>query len=224
MATDKCYINWTSSSCRARTNASTNTRLCPNNLTANHDLQALNTQVIEQFWGLIWTHLLIISAVTHTPQILVGGFVGKKPSWFVFFKFSNGFSLNTASACKLEREGFQKIWKVLKFFIPFFVFTAPCLLHKASDLLLNSRSSKRSEGSNEERKVPDSGNDVWSWTRTSAKRAEGKEKKWKILSQWVAMTRWEKTASKKIRTLVYKNSWFSTAERTPKGIVSNVCT
>lgn len=41
-----------------------------------------------------------------------------------------------------------------------FVFTAPCLLHKAPDFLFNPRPSKRSEGSDEERKVLDSGNDV----------------------------------------------------------------
>lgn len=43
---------------------------------------------------------------------------------------------------------------------PILLFAAPCLLHKAPDFLLNPRSPKRSERSNEERKIPDSGNDV----------------------------------------------------------------
>lgn len=129
MATGKCYIIWAYSSCRAGTNTSTNTRLCPNNLTANHDLQALNTQVIKQVWGLFWTHLLIISAVTHTPLTLVGVVMGKKTSWFVFLKFNNGFSLNTASVYKLEREGFQKVWKVLLFFLKFYIFHSFFCVH-----------------------------------------------------------------------------------------------
>lgn len=91
---------------------------------------------------------------------------------------------------------------------PFFVFTAPCLLHKAPDFLLNPRSPKRSERSDEERKVPDSGNDVWSWTWTSTERAEGKEEEWKILSQWVAMIGWGKRCLKEDRNSVYKNALF----------------
>ena len=109
-------------------------------------------------------------------------------------------------------------------FHPFFVFTAPCLLHKAPDFLLNPRSPKRSERSDEERKVPDSGNDVWSWTRTSAERTEGKEEERKILSQWVAMMRWGRNCLKEDRNSVYKNFLvFYSGECTERSSLSMLC-
>lgn len=183
-----------------------NIRPCPNNLTANHDLRGLNTQIIQQFWGLIWTQLLKISASIHAPLTLAGVFVGKKLHCLVSSASVMDLVLSFVNwkefSEDMERTDFLPN---ISIFHPYFVFTAPCLLHKAPDFLLNPRSPKRSERSDEERKVPDSGNDVWSWTRTSAERAEGKEEKWKILPQWVAMIGWGKNCLKEHRNSVYKN-------------------
>lgn len=67
-------------------------------------------------------------------------------------------------------------------------FTASCVLHKTLDFLFNPRSSQRSKGSYEKRKISDSGNDVWSWTWAPSEGTKGEEEKWKILPQGMAIT------------------------------------
>lgn len=73
------------------------------------------------------------------------------------------FSATQNLFCALEGECLQEIRRTLLVFLRFellLFFTAPCLLHKAPDLLLNPRPPKGPERSDEEREVPDPGDDV----------------------------------------------------------------
>lgn len=88
-----------------------------------------------------------------------------------------------------QRQGSASQTLILILSCSLVVFLAPGVLYKAPHFLSDTRPPERSQGPNEEREVPDPGDDVWGRAGAPPERTEGEEEKWKSTPQWVAMTR-----------------------------------